>query len=77
MQSKKINNQKAELLYKTIDSVPLFKGTVAKEDRSKMNVCFVAADENIEKEFIELCANEGMVGVKGHRSAGGFRGIVI
>jgi phosphoserine aminotransferase len=69
----KINNQKAALLYQTIDSLPVFKGTVAKEDRSKMNVCFVAENEKLEKEFAELCQQEGMVGVKGHRSVGGFR----
>lgn len=69
----KINNQKAALLYQTIDSLPVFRGTVAREDRSKMNVCFVAQDDVVEKEFIELCQKEGMVGVKGHRSVGGFR----
>lgn len=69
----KINNRKAGLLYDTIDSLPVFQGTVAREDRSKMNVCFVAKDENLEKEFIELCQKEGMIGVKGHRSVGGFR----
>lgn len=69
----KKNNEKASLLYQTIDSLPVFKGTVAKEDRSKMNVCFVAQDDVLEKEFIELCQKEGMVGVKGHRSVGGFR----
>lgn len=69
----KINNRKASLLYQTIDSLPLFKGTVAKEDRSKMNVCFVVGDQVLEKEFIELCQKEGMVGIKGHRSVGGFR----
>jgi phosphoserine aminotransferase len=68
-----INNRKAALLYHTIDSLDIFKGTVANEDRSKMNVCFVARDEQIEKEFAELCQKEGMVGVKGHRSVGGFR----
>jgi phosphoserine aminotransferase len=68
-----INNQKASLLYDTIDALPVFKGTVATEDRSKMNVCFVAADDKIEKEFLELCQKEGMIGVKGHRSVGGFR----
>lgn len=71
--AEKINDHKAKLLYDTIDSLPIFKGTVAKEDRSKMNVCFVATNEQIEKEFAELCAKEGMVGVKGHRSVGGFR----
>lgn len=69
----KVNSRKASLLYETIDSLPVFKGTVAMDDRSKMNVCFVARDEKIEKEFLELCQNEGMVGVKGHRNVGGFR----
>lgn len=68
-----INNRKAALLYHTIDSLDVFRGTVVKEDRSKMNVCFVAKDEQLEKEFAELCQKEGMVGVKGHRTAGGFR----
>ena len=68
-----INDRKAALLYHTIDSIDVFRGTVVKEDRSKMNVCFVARDEQLEKEFLELCQREGMVGVKGHRSAGGFR----
>jgi len=72
-QVEELNNRKAALLYHTIDSSPVFKGTVAKEDRSKMNVCFVARDEETEKEFTELCQKEGMVGVKGHRSTGGFR----
>ena len=68
-----INNRKASLLYHTIDSLDIFRGTVVKEDRSKMNVCFVARDEELEKEFLELCQKEGMVGVKGHRTIGGFR----
>lgn len=69
----KINNRKAALLYQTIDSLPVFKGTVAREDRSKMNVCFEMENEELEKEFAELCQLEGMIGVKGHRSVGGFR----
>jgi phosphoserine aminotransferase len=69
----KVNNKKAELLYNTLDSLPVFKGTVAKEDRSKMNACFVAQDAETEKEFAALCEQEGMVGVKGHRTVGGFR----
>ncbi|MEP7259196.1 MAG: 3-phosphoserine/phosphohydroxythreonine transaminase, partial [Flavitalea sp.] len=69
----KINERKASLLYNTIDSIPLFRGTVAKEDRSRMNVCFVADNPEIEKEFLDVCKNEGMVGVKGHRNSGGFR----
>ncbi len=69
----KRNNQKADLFYTTLDSLPLFKGTVAKEDRSKMNACFVMENAALEKEFLTLCQQEGMIGVKGHRSVGGFR----
>ena len=69
----KLNEAKANLLYDTLDSLPLFKGTIAKEDRSKMNVVFTIEDPILEKEFLELCKKEGMVGVKGHRTVGGFR----
>lgn len=67
------NNAKAKLFYDTIDSLPLFRGTVAKEDRSKMNAVFVIEDEAAEQEFAALCQREGMTGVKGHRTTGGFR----
>lgn len=69
----KINNEKAALFYDTLDALPLFKGPVAREDRSKMNAVFVMEDAALEKEFLDLCKKEGMVGVKGHRSVGGFR----
>ena len=69
----KTNNAKAALLYQTLDSLPVFKAVVAKEDRSIMNAVFVMQDSILEKEFLDLCKNEGMVGVKGHRSVGGFR----
>jgi len=69
----KINNAKAELFYSTLDSLPIFKGIVAKEDRSYMNAVFVMNDPVLEKEFLDLCKQEGMVGIKGHRSVGGFR----
>ena len=69
----KENNRKAELLYNTIDALPLFRGTVAKEDRSKMNACFVMDNAELEKEFLDMAKSEGMVGIKGHRSVGGFR----
>jgi phosphoserine aminotransferase len=69
----KINNAKAKLFYDTLDVLPAFKGPVAKEDRSKMNAVFVMNDPSLEKEFSDLCKNEGMIGVKGHRSVGGFR----
>lgn len=68
-----LNNQKAVLMYETIDALPLFRGTVAAEDRSQMNACFVAENEALEKEFLTLCEREGMVGVKGYRTVGGFR----
>ncbi len=69
----KINNAKAALLYQAIDESSLFTGTVVKEDRSKMNVCFVMGNENIEKEFIQYTRTLGIAGIKGHRSVGGFR----
>lgn len=71
--AEKLNNEKAALMYETIDALPMFKGTVAKEDRSTMNACFVATNEELEKEFLSLCEKEGMVGVKGYRTVGGFR----
>jgi phosphoserine aminotransferase len=68
------NIRKAALLYDTIDAYPeVFTGTVAKEDRSLMNACFVMKDAAAEERFNALCQQEGFVGVKGHRSVGGFR----
>jgi len=71
----KINKSKAELLYKTIDESKIFVGTVAKEDRSRMNVTFVMKPgfETLEEEFLAFSKTKGMVGLKGHRSVGGFR----
>ena len=69
----KRNEAKAKLFYETIDNSSVFRGTVAKEDRSKMNAVFVVEKEEVEKEFLQLCEKEGMVGVKGHRTTGGFR----
>lgn len=69
----KINTQKASLLYSTIDKLPIFKGTVVPEDRSKMNVCFVMDNTGLEKEFLTVCKENGIVGVKGYRTVGGFR----
>ena len=69
------NVEKAELLYAEIDRNPLFKGTTAKEDRSRMNICFVMNDgyEELAPEFLEFAKSRGMVGIKGHRLVGGFR----
>ena len=71
----KINIQKANLLYSEIERNKLFKGTAVKEDRSFMNVCFVMEDsyKNLEDEFMEFAKKRGMIGIKGHRSVGGFR----
>lgn len=70
-----IDVKKAETLYAEIDHNSLFTGTAAKEDRSIMNVCFVMAPgyENLQDEFMEYAKTCGMVGIKGHRSVGGFR----
>lgn len=67
------NIVKARTLYDEIERNSLFKGTAAKEDRSRMNVTFVMEDSSLEKEFIEFAAERGIVGIKGHRSVGGFR----
>ncbi|MGL5786807.1 MAG: 3-phosphoserine/phosphohydroxythreonine transaminase [Bacteroidales bacterium] len=71
----KRNIAKAELLYNEIDANKLFKGTAAVEDRSIMNICFVMNDEykHLEAEFLAFATERGMVGIKGHRSVGGFR----
>ena len=61
------------MFYSTLDGLPIFKGVVAKEDRSYMNAVFVMDNASLKKEFLDLCKQEGMVGVKGHRSVGGFR----
>ncbi len=72
----KKNIEKAAVLYNEIDTNPMFKGTVVdKEDRSLMNICWVMAEgyEQYEKEFLDFATEKGMVGIKGHRSVGGYR----
>lgn len=72
----KINIKKANLLYGEIERNKMFKPTIpAKEDRSLMNVCFVMNDDyaQFEEEFDKFASSKGMVGIKGHRSVGGFR----
>ncbi len=71
----KRNIEKADLLYGEIDRNKLFVGTAAKEDRSRMNICFVMNSEyaDLEAEFQKFATERGMVGIKGHRSVGGFR----
>ncbi|QQL51184.1 3-phosphoserine/phosphohydroxythreonine transaminase [Mucilaginibacter ginkgonis] len=69
----KENKAKADALYVEIDRNPLFKAVCAKDDRSYMNVTFVCTNPEHEKAFLELCDEKDIVGVKGHRSVGGFR----
>lgn len=71
----KMDLEKAAVLYDAIDSSKMFVGTAAPEDRSIMNVCFVMKPEyaELEKEFVDFATSQGMVGIKGHRSVGGFR----
>ena len=71
----KLAQQRAEIVYGEIDRNKLFRGTVAEEDRSLMNICFVMNEEyaELEKPFLEFATAKGMVGIKGHRSVGGFR----
>jgi phosphoserine aminotransferase len=71
----KINQKKADLLYNEIDRNKMFVGTAVKEDRSIMNICFVMAEQYKDKEaeFMAFAKEKGMVGIKGHRSVGGFR----
>ena len=69
----KENIAKARVLYEEIDRSPVFKGVCAVEDRSHMNVCFVMENPELEKPFLKMCDDKGIVGIKGHRSVGGFR----
>lgn len=71
-----INKEKAEMLYNEIERNKLFKPCVGnEEDRSMMNVTFIMNEDykDLEKEFLEFAQNKGMIGIKGHRSVGGFR----
>ena len=70
-----MNKAKANLLYSEIDRNSMFVGTAEKESRSLMNVCFIMSDKYKDKEadFMAFAKERGMVGIKGHRSVGGFR----
>jgi phosphoserine aminotransferase len=68
-----VNNKKAALLYAEIDRNPLFKGIVAKEDRSTMNATFILTDASLTEKFDALWIAAGINGLNGHRSVGGYR----
>ncbi|MBQ5508817.1 MAG: 3-phosphoserine/phosphohydroxythreonine transaminase, partial [Muribaculaceae bacterium] len=71
----RIDEEKAACLYDAIDSSRMFVGTTHADSRSIMNVCFVMKPEykELEKDFIDFAGTKGIVGIKGHRSVGGFR----
>jgi phosphoserine aminotransferase len=69
----KRSKERATLLYNTLDTLDVFTPVVVKEDRSFMNATFTLPSEDLEKEFLDTCKQNGMVGVKGHRSVGGLR----
>lgn len=71
----RLAQERAAIVYDEIDRNKLFHGTVATEDRSLMNICFVMNEEyaDLEKPFLDFATERGMVGIKGHRSVGGFR----
>ena len=75
VEMEKKNIAKAELLYNAIDNSRIFVGTAVKEDRSRMNICFVMKPEYtaLEADFLKFAQAAGMDGIKGHRSVGGFR----
>ena len=65
--------ERSTFFYEALDQLPLFLPTVAKEDRSRMNAVFTIEDKGLENKFLEACTENGMVGIKGHRSIGGLR----
>ena len=70
---KKINVEKAAIIYDYLDSSAMFKPKAEKEDRSLMNVTFVTGDKDLDAEFCKACADAGFVNIKGHKSVGGMR----
>ena len=70
-----MNKKKAKVLYDAIDNSKIFTGTVEKDSRSLMNICFVMKPEyaSLEEDFMTFAKANGMIGIKGHRSVGGFR----
>lgn len=70
----KENHAKAQVLYEEIDHNPFFTATVVNRlHRSDMNICFLAKDKQTEMGFSKLCEENGVTGIAGHRSVGGFR----
>lgn len=70
---KKLNEEKAKILYDYLDSSKLFKGTVIKEDRSLMNVPFITGNKDLDAKFVKEAKDAGIENIKGHRTVGGMR----
>ena len=68
-----VNSEKASVVYNAIDRNSLFSGVVEKSDRSLMNITFTLKNADLESEFLDNCEAAGCIGLKGHRSVGGFR----
>ena len=69
----KINEKKAKILYDYLDSDSMFKGTVAKKDRSLMNIPFVTGNSELDGKFVRQASEAGFENLKGHRTVGGMR----
>jgi len=69
----RLNRRKADLLYRAIDETAFYNGTAEKDSRSLMNVTFRLPSEELEKKFVQQALDNGMGGLKGHRSVGGCR----
>ena len=72
----KINEEKARIIYDAIDGSSMFKGTVAKKDRSLMNIPFVTGNEELDAKFVKEAEKAGLVNLKGYRTVGGMRASV-
>ena len=68
-----LNRYKAGMFYDYLDGSSMFRGTVVKEDRSRMNIPFVTGDEELDKKFVKAAEEAGFVNLKGHRTVGGMR----
>ena len=69
----KRSTEKADLLYNTLDSLPVFTSPIVTKDRSQMNAVFFLSNSELEAPFLDRCKKEGMIGVKGYRTIGGVR----
>lgn len=73
LEMEKRSKERSQLLYNTIDSLPLYNSPIATEDRSDMNAIFFIKNESVQNQFLEECKQAGFIGVKGYRTVGGIR----